>query len=355
MQPHLHPPMTPRQRVFLAVTVLMVLTVIGLVIGCDSDDTPTVTAPSGGSGSGTPTRNMTAEQQGKDGLEETENGTMIRNTGEVALNVRFNYDEPRHYRLNADTAMPSNPANADSAPTRVACGVPATGRANGQCFDNDGVAAPEPYSSSPGGGQPNPGTTPPNAQTNSNGWDAEWALHCLSETGKGTDNHMVTNSCGGIGGTISVMAGCPAAWYEPGSSLGGLTTYDVEKYPERPARSGPIFFGIPLYEQFKNAKSVNTHWLTGLHPSEHRHHLGPGQSANVRGDLCKRQAESDEPQGPGFNTSRSKAVALIACFINRRVTAGEAHSYAPYFLNEVQSEINDTASYRWGCYDQPRG
>ena len=151
MQPHLHPPMTPRQRVFLAVTVLMVLTVIGLVIGCDSDDTPTVTAPSGG-GSGTPTRNMTAEQQGRDGLEETENGTMIRNKGEVALNVRFNYDDPRHYRLNAGTAMPSNPANADSAPTRVACGVPATGRANGQCFDNDGVAAPEPYSSNGGGG-----------------------------------------------------------------------------------------------------------------------------------------------------------------------------------------------------------
>lgn len=46
MQPHQHPPMTPRHRVFLAVTVLMVLTVIGLVIGCDSDDGPKVTAPS---------------------------------------------------------------------------------------------------------------------------------------------------------------------------------------------------------------------------------------------------------------------------------------------------------------------
>ena len=149
MQPHLHPPMTPRHRVFLAVTVLSFLTVIGLVIGCDSDDGPKVTAPApggGGGGNGTPTRNMTAEQQGRDGLEETENGTMIRNKGEVALNVRFNYDDPRHYRLNADTAMPSDPANAGSAPARVACGVPATGRANGQCFNNDGVTAPEPYS-----------------------------------------------------------------------------------------------------------------------------------------------------------------------------------------------------------------
>ena len=352
MQRHLHPPMTPRQRVFLAVTVLMFLTVTGVVIGCDSDDTPTVTAPSGGSGSGTPTRNMTAEQQGRAGLEETENGTMIRNKGEVALNVRFNYDEPRHYRLNADTAMPSDPANAGSAPARVACGVPATGRANGQCFDNDGVAAPEPYRSSPGGGQPNPGTTPPNAQTNSNGWDAEWALHCLSETGKGTDNHMVTNSCSGIGASISVMAGCPAAWYEPDRSFGGLTTYDAEVYPER---TGLLGGTILLYDRFKDAKSVNTHWFAGLHTSEHFHALTPGQSANVRGDLCKRQAESDEPQGPGMQVFRSKAVALIACFINRRVTAGEVHSYAPFFLNEVQSEINDTASYRWGCYDQPRG
>lgn len=47
MQRHPHPPMTPRQRVFLAVTVLSFLIVTGLVIGCDSDDTPTVTAPSG--------------------------------------------------------------------------------------------------------------------------------------------------------------------------------------------------------------------------------------------------------------------------------------------------------------------
>lgn len=122
--------------------LLSFLTVIGLVIGCDSDDGPKVTAPTP-----TPTRDTTAEQQGRDGLEVTENGTMIRNKGEVALNVRFNYDDPRHYRLNADTAMPSDPANAGSAPARVACGVPATGRANGQCFNNDGVPTPEPYSS----------------------------------------------------------------------------------------------------------------------------------------------------------------------------------------------------------------
>ena len=38
--------MTPRQGFLIAVTVLSFLTVTGLVIGCDSDDGPTVTAPS---------------------------------------------------------------------------------------------------------------------------------------------------------------------------------------------------------------------------------------------------------------------------------------------------------------------
>ena len=147
--------MTPRRRFILAVTVLSFLTVTGFVVGCDSDDTPTVTAPSGGGGT-TPTRSTTAEQQGREGLEETDGGSMIRNKGTAALNVRFNYDEARHYRLNPETSMPSDPANAGSAPTRTACGVPATGRANGQCFTNDGVTAPVPYEapSEPGGSDP---------------------------------------------------------------------------------------------------------------------------------------------------------------------------------------------------------
>ena len=157
MQPHQHPPMTPRHRVILAVTVLSFLTVIGLVIGCDSDDGPKVTAPAqsgGGGGNGgnnAPTRDTTAEQQGRAGLEVTENGTMIRNKGEVALNVRFGYNTPRHYRLNPGVSMPSDPLGGGrGAPARVACGVPATGRANGQCYRNErGVATPEPYTNGP--------------------------------------------------------------------------------------------------------------------------------------------------------------------------------------------------------------
>ena len=124
------------------------------IIGCDSDDTPTVTPPSGGGSGTTPTRNTTAETQGREGLEVTDNGTMIRNTGGVALNVRFAYDEPKHYRLNVNTAMPSDPGSAGSAPARVACGVPATGRANGQCFNNDRSeiqSAPTPYEASGNG------------------------------------------------------------------------------------------------------------------------------------------------------------------------------------------------------------
>ena len=42
--------MTPRQRFIMAVTVISFLTVTGFVVGCDSDDTPTVTAPAPGSG-----------------------------------------------------------------------------------------------------------------------------------------------------------------------------------------------------------------------------------------------------------------------------------------------------------------
>ena len=72
---------------------------------------------------------------------------MIRNKGSVALNVRFNYATARHYRLNPNTKMPSDPEGAyRGAPARVACGVPATGRANGRCYRNDGVSTPEPYS-----------------------------------------------------------------------------------------------------------------------------------------------------------------------------------------------------------------
>lgn len=145
--------MTNKKRFLMALTVVSFLTVTGLVIGCDSDDGPKVTPPSGSGSGTTPTRNTTAETQGREGLEETDNGTMIRNTGEVALNVRFAYDTPRHYRLNVNTAMPSDPASAGSAPARVACGVPATGRANGQCFNNDRSeiqSAPTPYSSGNG-------------------------------------------------------------------------------------------------------------------------------------------------------------------------------------------------------------
>ena len=69
MNLHRHPPMTPRHRVFLAVTVLSFLTVIGFVIGCDSDDGPKVTAPSGGSGSGPPPPPATPPRNSKAGTD----------------------------------------------------------------------------------------------------------------------------------------------------------------------------------------------------------------------------------------------------------------------------------------------
>lgn len=158
--------MTPSQR-FMILTVISFLTVTGFVVGCDSDDTPTVTPPSEAPPSGTTaTRNMTAEQQGREGLQETDGGRTINNIGNVDLNIRFNYDEvssgsgsgagtrsthttARHYRLNVGAAMPSDPENTGTTPTHVACGVPAVANADYQCFDNDNSevqSPPTPFS-----------------------------------------------------------------------------------------------------------------------------------------------------------------------------------------------------------------
>ena len=292
-------------------TVLSFLTVIGLVIGCDSDDGPKVTAPSGnGSGNGTPTRNMTAEQQGRDGLEETENGTMIRNKGEVALNVRFNYDDPRHYRLNADTAMPSDPANAGSAPARVACGVPATGRANGQCFNNDRseIQSPPTAYDRGGGSPPSPPVSEPpgGGFTNSTGWDEAWvpiSAVCLSESGEGTDDHMVTNNCGH---DLQVRFGCPAADYEGRISLGGVVIY-LE-------RQGGV-------------------WPGGVG------FLRAGSSRRTRGNLCREQAEI---KGVNF-----KEVEVIACYSKGNPPRVDA-IYEPYFLEAVVSG----GGTWYGCYNK---
>ena len=175
-----------------------------------------------------------AEQQGREGLEETDNGTMIRNTGEVALNVRFNYDvaasgsgagvrsshttTARHYRLNANTVMPSDPSNAGRVPTRFACGVPATARSNGQCFNNDGVTAPVPYEAPSGSGD-----------AGSDEFfldDSLKAGHCLKiESGMG-GNFVLINRCNR---TVSVtQVGCPGERLRPligRRGYGGYATY----------------------------------------------------------------------------------------------------------------------------------
>ena len=318
MQPHQHPPMTPRHRVFLAVTVLSFLTVIGLVIGCDSDDGPKVTAPApggGGGGNGTPTRNMTAEQQGRDGLEETENGTMIRNKGDVALNVRFNYDDPRHYRLNADTAMPSDPANAGSAPARVACGVPATGRANGQCFNNDGVTAPEPYSSNPagnGGG----GGRPPIV-----GHPDQIATSCIQQGRASDGDPTVRNNCGT---PIVTQVIC------------GEEDYTIR------ARNRLVDY---LYETLEDALWERDQWLN---------RQGEGwvsRERNVRDEGLAAYAVDDDSLAPGQETSEcsvsQRIIRAEACYLRESfgVTSGGWYAYAPTF-EARDVDINT----RWNCF-----
>ena len=232
------PPMTPRQRFFLAVTVLSFLTVTGFVIGCDSDDGPTVTAPNGGNGGTTPTRNMTAEQQGREGLEETAGGRAIRNTGEVALNVRFNYNgaasgsgsgagirsthtTARHYRLDRGATMPSDPAQTGTAPTRFACGVPATARANGQCFDNDRSeiqSAPTSYTSA---------APPFDLSFEGFGFPGQKASSCVVQETAGDGKQSLRNTCGtDVYVLMTGHNGGPGLQLEPFKDIRGFSMYD---------------------------------------------------------------------------------------------------------------------------------
>lgn len=223
-------PMTTKKRFYVALTVLMFVAVTGFVIGCDSDDGPKVTPPSGGGSGTTPTRNTTAETQGREGLEETDNGSMIRNTGEVALNVRFAYDEPKHYRLNVNTAMPSDPASAGNAPARVACGVPATGRANNQCFNNDRSevqSAPTPYQAS-GNGDNGNGDNGGSGNGQNQRWDNSInAKDCLEyyTEGTGATRHRVRNTCGRTIVANSFGVACSTNTLTPLGTLNGISTY----------------------------------------------------------------------------------------------------------------------------------
>lgn len=106
MQPHC--PMTTRQRILLAVTVLMVLTVTGFVIGCDSDDTPTVTAPSGGGsdpgsggGSGTLPSELTPRAAPQESGSDIR-GIEVAGLGNItALGIRNTLGSP--YTVNVGT------------------------------------------------------------------------------------------------------------------------------------------------------------------------------------------------------------------------------------------------------------
>ena len=164
MHLQLQPPMTPRHRFILAVTVLMFLTVTGFVIGCDSDDTPTVTAPSdgsgsGGSGSGGPTRSVESETQGQACQMLTNDE--IRNTcSSTTLNIGFHCGTTgqftHYYRINPGGRMARSPLNCSgqSAPC-AAPGVPPSNNGTYRCYINTGIV-PGVYAGTPG----TPGPTP---------------------------------------------------------------------------------------------------------------------------------------------------------------------------------------------------
>ena len=171
MQLQRQPPMTPRHRFILAVTVLMFLTVTGFVIGCDSDDTPTVTAPSGGSGSGGsgsggsgsggPTRSVESETQGRACQMLTNDE--IRNTcSSTTLNVGFRCNPDgqftHYYRVRPGGSITRRPLTCSaSSASCTSPGVPQREAETGTyaCYINTGIV-PGVYAGTPS----TPGPTP---------------------------------------------------------------------------------------------------------------------------------------------------------------------------------------------------
>ena len=153
--------MPPRRRRLIAVTLLSVLTVTGLVIGCDSDDGPEVTPPAGnggsGNGNGTRTRDENAEKQGREWLEVGDHTIRNKNEegsrGEVYLAIRVDYGNgsPTHYRLNPSETTLRDIEGRGTNPTILACSTGlrfsntsyTTARANGECWKNDGTGVLE--------------------------------------------------------------------------------------------------------------------------------------------------------------------------------------------------------------------
>ena len=169
---------------------------------------------------------------------------MIRNKGSVALNVRFNYATARHYRLNPNTKMPSDPEGAyRGAPARVACGVPATGRANGRCYRNDGVSTPEPYS---------------------NGAKHSLESRNLGQSCPRSTTNEIRNTCSGV--TLNVGARC--------GTSGQFTHYFLippgERIPGSPLNCSGSFAvcGAPGVPQTYNG-TYRCYINTGITPVQH--------------------------------------------------------------------------------------
>ena len=336
----LQPPMTPRQRFFLAVTVLSFLTVTGVVIGCDSDDGPTVTAPNSGNGGTTPTRNMTAEQQGREGLEETDGGRAISNTGEVALNVRFNYNvaasgsgsgagirsthtTARHYRLDRGATMPSDPANTGTAPTRFACGVPATARANGQCFDNDRSeiqSAPTSYTSA---------APPFDLSFESFGFPEQKATGCVVKETASDGNAILRNNCGA---DVMVQTSCPSD--SPFRVDPFIDDYDFQVYDS-----------LENFRQGRTAREILKEWVeeprtADAEEYERRARVAasafsfysyPGGSFEISAGQRQREGLRCAPDYPTYR----------ACYVRERRGQNKA-----YFAGLKTSDLNG----EWNCF-----
>lgn len=260
MNLHLHPqpPMTPRQRVLIAVTVLLFIAVTGFVIGCDSDDGPKVTAPSdnggggGGGGGGGATPSTQSVEQGKDCSSTTDDE--YRNTcSKVSLNVGFSCSRDtitHHYRINPGGTMPRIPISCPGGTGNFAfpCGDPGVARAEDdggyQCYTNTGIT-PVQY---------DPSTSGPTRSTQSE----EEGRRCLSVI-----SGEYRNTCST---TVNIGFGC---------SLGTITHY----YRINPGgritsplscRTGPGPFyatcAAPGVPQFQSGTRYRCYINTGITP-----------------------------------------------------------------------------------------
>lgn len=83
--------MTNRQHFFIALTVLLFVAVAGFVVGCDSDETPTVTGPNGAAGNGNGSNNVRFGERDLEGEALGQRSISVSNSSARAYDADGDY------------------------------------------------------------------------------------------------------------------------------------------------------------------------------------------------------------------------------------------------------------------------